>query len=203
MYKVFINDKEICFTNNVESCNPFSNGLVLNFFTPDITVIILELLDNDSKLDHFIFEVNDFELAFKDFQTCFKLIHAAGGIVHNSEGEKLFIYRLDKWDLPKGKVEKNEGIEEAAIREVEEECGINGLTILKPLNDTYHVYKLKNKLILKRTFWFDMKTTYQGKLTPQLEENITKAEWLTDTQITENVLDNTYASIRELLNSII
>ncbi len=199
MYKVFINDKVICFTNNIENYKAFSNNLVLNFFSLEITPFLIDLLNSNDKMN-VIIVVKDCDVAFNEFQTYFKIIKAAGGIVSNIKGEKLFIYRLDKWDLPKGKIEKGESIEIAAIREIEEECGITGLSINKQLNDTYHIYQLKDKLILKQTYWFDMKTNYEGELVPQLEENITKAEWLETNQINGRVLKNTYASITELLN---
>ena len=201
MYKVFINDKIICFTNDVKNCNQFSNGLVLNFFTVDITPFIIDLLYNSSKTKMVIITVNDYDEAFLKFQTTFNIIKAAGGIVINEEGSKLFIYRLDKWDLPKGKIENGEAIEDAAVREVEEECGVNNLSIVKPLKDTFHIYKLNDNLILKQTHWFEMNTTYDGNLVPQEEEGITKVEWLSDSQISDKVLKNTYDSIKELLSS--
>ena len=199
MYKVFINDKEICFTNNAENCNPLSERLFLNFFSLEITPFIVDFLCSDDKMN-VIVAVNDFETAFKEFQSYFKVIKAAGGIVNNQKDEKLFIYRLNKWDLPKGKIEENESIEETAIREVEEECGIVGLSIEKPIKDTFHIYKLKDQLILKQTYWFKMKTAYGGELIPQLEEDITQVEWLTDAQIKDKVTKNTYTSIKELLS---
>ena len=201
MYKVFINDKIICFTNDVKNCNQFSNGLVLNFFTVDITPFIIDLLYNSSKTKMVIITVNDYDEAFLKFQTTFNIIKAAGGIVINEEGSKLFIYRLDKWDLPKGKIENGEAIEDAAVREVEEECGVNNLSIVKPLKDTFHIYKLNDNLILKQTHWFEMNTTYDGNLVPQEEEGITKVEWLTDSQISDKVMKNIYDSIKELLSS--
>ena len=201
MYKVFINEKVICFTNNVENYQLFSNGFVLNFYSSIDTPFIVNLLLSKKDKMNVIIVVDDYENAFKTFKTYFKIIKAAGGIVNNKKNEKLFIYRLDKWDLPKGKIEKGEGIEEAAIREVEEECGINGLSIEKKLNDTFHIYQLKDQLILKQTYWFKMSSAYEGELVPQLEENITKAKWLTDAQISDKVIEKTYASIKELLTT--
>ncbi|PCJ25175.1 MAG: NUDIX hydrolase [Flavobacteriales bacterium] len=199
MYKVFINDKVICFTKNVENVNPFSNGLVLNFFSLSITSFIVDLVYEDDKIETVIVAVDDYESAFNEFKTYFKIINAAGGLVSNNKDKKLFIYRLCKWDLPKGKIEKDEGIEDAAIREVQEETGISGLKITNQLKDTFHIYKLNDRLILKQTYWFDMTSSYDGELIPQMEENITKVEWLTDSEIENKVMKNTYASIRELL----
>jgi len=198
MYKVFVNEKVICFTNNQENCNQFSNQLVLTFFLENITSFILEFSEGKNKAN-VIIAVDDYEEAFNVFKKHFKIIKAAGGIVSNLKREKLFIYRLDKWDLPKGKIEKGEEIKAAAVREIEEECGITDLTITKQLQDTYHIYTFKNELILKQTYWFELTSNFEGELIPQLEEDITKVEWLTDAEINGKVLKNTYASIKELL----
>jgi len=198
MYKVFVNEKVICFTNNEENCNQFDQKLVLHFFSREYIPFLLLLLNGEDK-KNIVIVVADYEVAFKEFQKYFKIIRAAGGIVSNKNNEKLFIYRLDKWDLPKGKIEKGEEIKTAAIREIEEECGITDLTILKQLQDTYHVYSFKDQLILKQTYWFELTSSYSGELVPQLEEDITKVEWLTDADIENKVLANTYASIKELL----
>jgi len=165
-----------------------------------VTPLIYDLIKADDNLKAIIIEVDDVKQAFLQFKNYFKLIKAAGGLVKNKEGKKLFIYRLNRWDLPKGKMEKGENMEETAIREVEEECGIDNLTITKPLANTYHIYELAGKIILKETFWFDMISSFDGDLVPQLKENITKAEWLTDDEITHKVLKNTYSSIKSLLN---
>jgi 8-oxo-dGTP pyrophosphatase MutT (NUDIX family) len=199
MYKVFINEKVIYFTNNVEIVKELSDVLVLKFYQVELTPFLLELLVDTSKINAVVVCVEDVERAFEIFQNNFKIIQAAGGIVSNSKNQKLFIYRLDKWDLPKGKIEKNEAIEDAAIREVEEECGITSLVINGKLADTFHVYEQNEKIILKQTFWFRMSTNYDGKLIPQVEENITRAEWLSNNEINEIVLKNTYSAIRELL----
>ena len=104
MYKVFINEKVICFTNNLEFEKEFSNVLVLRFYQKELTPFLLELLNNNTKTNAVIVCVEDVEHAFKIFKTNFKLIQAAGGIVINAKNQKLFIYRLGKWDLPKGRV---------------------------------------------------------------------------------------------------
>ncbi|MBC8510392.1 MAG: NUDIX domain-containing protein, partial [Cryomorphaceae bacterium] len=92
----------------------------------------------------------------------YSLIEAAGGLVYNDECQLLMIFRNNKWDLPKGKLEQNENIKECAIREVQEECGILGLSILNTLQDTYHTYEINGKKILKRTYWFAMHTDFKG-----------------------------------------
>ncbi len=108
------------------------------------------------------------------------------------------IFRNGKWDLPKGKLELNETITSCAVREVEEECGISGLAITSPLEDTYHTYELNGERILKRTYWFKMKTNYNGKLLPQIEEGITAVVWVDKKDIPEK-LTNSFANIVELL----
>ncbi len=199
MYKVFINDKVIYFTNNKKLFTLVNSCLRLSFYMESLTPLIYDLIKMDNKLKAVIIEVEDVEQAFLQFKKYFKLIKAAGGLVKNKADKKLFIYRLGKWDLPKGKMEQGESIEETAIREVEEECGIDNLKIIKALANTYHIYELNGKIILKETFWFDMISSFDGNLVPQLKENITKAEWLTNDEITDKVLQNTYNSIQSIL----
>ena len=89
----------------------------------------------------------------------------------------LFILRRGKWDLPKGKLKIGEKIRKCAIREVEEECGVDHLEIIRPLDITYHIYKRNEKTILKITYWFLMKTMFDGTLVPQIDEGITEAKF--------------------------
>lgn len=141
----------------------------------------------------------DFDCLWQYFSDQFKIIKAGGGKVFNKKNEILFIYRNDKWDLPKGKIEKGESIEEAAIREVEEETGVEQLKIEKPLETTYHIYKYKKKYVLKISYWFKMRSEFIGELYPQEEEGITRVEWLANIEI-ENALKNTYKNIKLLFN---
>jgi ADP-ribose pyrophosphatase YjhB (NUDIX family) len=130
----------------------------------------------------------------------FKLIEAAGGVIQSNKGI-LFIYRNNKWDLPKGKVEKKEKISLAAIRECEEECGIKELGILKKLLPTFHLYKLNNKMVLKITHWFLMTAPGKQKLKAQKEEGITRVKWYKHIDI-HLPLKNTYPSIKEIFSHI-
>ena len=123
---------------------------------------------------------------------------AGGGKVFNEKGEILFIYRNDKWDLPKGKTEKKETIEETSIREVEEETGVKGLKIIKPLDTTYHIFKRNGRYKIKITYWFEMNTSYDGKLCAQENEGITKVAWLNNKE-SQEALGNSYANIKLLV----
>ena len=135
---------------------------------------------------------------WESFCTNYMLIEAAGGLVYNNSNQLLMIFRNSKWDLPKGKLEVGEDIEQCAIREGEEECGISGLTITQQLEDTYHTYKINGKEILKRTYWFKMKSSFKGKLVPQINEGIMEAVWVDDKRIAEK-LENSFENISELL----
>lgn len=134
------------------------------------------------------------------FITEFEIIHAAGGIVINEKNEVLLIYRHNKWDLPKGKIETHEKTEVAAIREVKEETGIQHLEIVQKLNTTYHTYSENNCEILKETRWFEMKTSSDEVLKPQTAEGITEVIWTPKEKTTE-LLENSYPNLKELWNS--
>ncbi len=201
MYKVFIKDKQIVFTNNQHFVDENRHCLRLSFFLPESTSLLLNLLEHNQKLTTIVIVVHDVKEAFHQFKLKYTVIEAAGGVVKNNQNNTLFIYRLGKWDLPKGKIESGEEVEQAAIREVEEECAVNGLSITKPMANCYHMYHLKNELVLKKTHWFEMKTDFVGLLVPQLEEEIEKAEWLSNDQIKSIVLPNTYASIADFIGS--
>ena len=136
---------------------------------------------------------------FEKIKQFFKHIEAAGGLIRQNNCY-LFIYRLGKWDLPKGKIDKGENPQQAAIRECEEECAISGLTIENELPNTYHIYPYKGQYALKTTYWFLMSSTYNGLLQPQTEENIEKVEWLDKNAINNQVIKNTYPSVLDLIS---
>ena len=134
---------------------------------------------------------------WESFCAGYKLIEAAGGLVYNDANQLLMIFRNGKWDLPKGKLEVGENIEQCAIREIEEECGVSGLIIIKQLQETYHTYEINGQKILKRTYWFEMKSSFKGNLVPQTKEGITAVFWIDKEDIAEK-LANSFGNIIEL-----
>lgn len=161
-----------------------------------------ENFTKETNIQELCFVTKNIEKGFDQFKKAFKYIYAAGGLIQNND-TYLFIYRLKRWDLPKGKLDMGEGPEEAAIRECEEECGITQLTITKTLEPTYHIYPHKGGFALKKTYWYEMTTKHQGKLVPQLEENIEMVEWFTKEQIQKKVLSNSYPAILSVINHLL
>ena len=193
MYKVFVNNKPIILTTKVEKETNFKNYLLK---TVHIGKVIKDL--KETKLESArLIDIDENKL-LKNFLKLLPNAIAGGGKVYNEKGEVLFIYRNDKWDLPKGGAERKETIDQAAIREVEEETGVTGLSIIKPLEMTYHIFKRNGKHKIKVTYWFEMKTNYKGVLIPQEKEGITKVEWLTKKQI-DVAMNNSYANIKLLV----
>ena len=189
MYKVFVNDTPIIITSSSKIVNIFP---VYNFKNIPFDEIIQKL--RNKELQGINLYSTDLENDWKSFILNMKVIPAAGGLVLNPKKEILFIFRNGVWDLPKGWIEKGETTETAAIREVEEECGISNLKLIKPLVTTYHIYFHKG-IKLKQTYWFLMTSDYKEELTPQIEEDITQVVFKNEAE-TKKALKNTYANIQ-------
>lgn len=194
MYKVFINDKPIIITS---SSNKENNFPVFLFKNTIIDEIIHKLQNNI--IDGINLYSTDLENDWNSFLENFKVVKAAGGLVLNPNNEILFIYRNNIWDLPKGHVEKKESLENAAIREVEEECGISKLSIIQKLTITYHIYFLDG-IKLKETHWYLMNSDDQKELTPQTEEGITEVVFKNQKQVLK-AFENTYSNIKMVYES--
>ncbi len=201
MYTVFVNEKPLIFTHR-----PFQldkgNKIIKFEKTDRFFETVLELLNQSIESGICIYH-EDLDAVWKHFQNTFKTIEAAGGLVKNPSDQVLFIKRFGVWDLPKGKIEKGESREDAAIREVEEECHVFGLKVLNPLTTTYHIYySKKQKPVLKIVYWYEMlcKNEHQH-LTPQTEEGIEKVVWKNPDEI-QQALKNTYQNIRLLFQKI-
>jgi ADP-ribose pyrophosphatase YjhB (NUDIX family) len=133
------------------------------------------------------------------FAKHFTPIETAGGIVYNENDELLMIYRLGKWDLPKGKVEPGELLKECAIREVEEETGLRNITLKEKAGETHHAYDAYGKHYLKTTHWYYMNCSGNQQLIPQTEEDITAIQWVDEIKLKE-AMKNTYPSIKDILS---
>lgn len=193
MYTIYVGSKPIILTASYQK---ETDSKVFLLRTVKIGKVIKIL--NQKKVSSIYLIDRDAENLLKYFLKLLPNTIAGGGKVFNLKGEVLFIFRNDKWDLPKGRVEGKESIEETAIREVEEETGVKGLKISKPLPTTYHIFKRNGKHRIKVTYWFEMRTNYKGKLLPQLKEGITKAEWLNEAESIQ-VLNQSYANIKALI----
>jgi mutator protein MutT len=141
----------------------------------------------------------DLEKLKKVFFKQFTTVTAAGGVVENEKGEILLIFRRGKWDLPKGKLDKGETIEQCAVREVEEETGLKDIKLNKLITVTYHTYDEFGKHILKDSHWYSMKVNGQQKTTPQTEEQIEEIRWVKKKEL-KNYFENTFPSVKDVLN---
>ena len=194
MYKVFVNQKEIILTSTAPKgkgvkvlplkSTPFKN-IIRIIRTTRVKRLYLTH-DNPKKL-------------LSGFKKKLPVTIAAGGVLQHEEGKLLFIYRKKRWDLPKGRVDKGETLEGAAKREVKEETGVKKIKVGKPAGVTYHVFKRNNRYQLKETHWFFMKTSYEGVLTPEIKEDITKATWKNKSK-TAKAIKNTYPNIEDLFD---
>jgi 8-oxo-dGTP pyrophosphatase MutT (NUDIX family) len=193
MYKIFVGNKPIVLTTALETETDFKNFMI------DAVNInkVLAKLKKDKYNSVRIVGV-DKEVLLKKFLALLPNVIAGGGKVYNPKNEILFIFRNGKWDLPKGKAEAKETINQTALREVEEETGITGLSITKPLEITYHIFKRNERHYIKVTYWFQMYSEYEGTLVPQEKEGITKVKWIPETKL-KKVLKNSYSNIKLLI----
>ena len=137
-----------------------------------------------------VLQHGSFEELKKAFFKHFTPITAAGGLVLNEKGQLLMMLRRGKWDLPKGKCDEGESMEECALREVSEETGVHDLKIIRALAPTYHTYHAYGKHMLKTTSWFLMQASSNALLTPQTEEDITALEWVNINAIPEKMKES-------------
>ncbi len=133
------------------------------------------------------------------FKSNYTYIEAAGGFIKNELGEYLFIYRREKWDLPKGKLEKGETPEVAALREVAEETGLQNVIEKDYRCSTWHTYEMYGQKVLKQTYWYNMEAQKNQNSAPQTEEEITELQWLAESDFGK-VFENTFPSIITVIN---
>jgi len=201
MYKVFFNDRKVFLTDDFSRHFRVKFGLFYKFRDKEDLQELLSFYRQLSRIDSLYIFHTDIEVLRDEFKECFIPINAAGGLVKNLNDDFLLIFRRGKWDLPKGKLEKGESFNEAALREVEEECGIKGLEIVKPLLATYHTYPFKKGIALKKTAWFEMQYTGKRTPVPQTEEDIEEIQWVPGNKL-QNYLSNSYPAIVDVFKYV-
>ena len=199
--KIYFNDKPLFLCDQVnEEINGYAHHddaiFIDEFSSPSVNSIIHEM--RLEKVHAGIFIHPDLGTLRKAFWKKFILIQAAGGLVQNEAGSILFMLRRNKWDLPKGKLDEGESLEQCAVREVEEETGLKNIILGKPLLITYHTYDESGKHFLKETHWYHMTAPGSQTITPQKEEQITEIRWVGEKELSP-FIRNTFPSIIDVL----
>ncbi len=193
MFKIYIDNRSVLLN---DKCKHNSKNSVFAHSIETIWTAYKDFISGPETELHLYCE--DVDFLFTVFCSMFDIVEAAGGLVEN-DGKYLFIFRRGKWDLPKGKIDDGEVSEQAALREVNEECGLSELTANGLLTTTYHIYTHKGRQVLKPTYWYRMQSS-DVELTPQTEEDIEIAEWRSIESFDE-IVNNTYPSIIDVLMS--
>jgi 8-oxo-dGTP pyrophosphatase MutT (NUDIX family) len=187
MVKIYLNDQQLLLSSDVSNSSTTQ--------TLDFASLIREIEESgNSKSVHSADPFRDLE----EIKKLYLVVQAGGGLVTTPDHHILLIHRKGKWDLPKGKLEQGESLEDCALREVEEETGLRDIKMGKELGVTYHTYKEKGRAILKESHWYFMEVSQRQDLTPQTEEGIEQCLWVPLEQV-ENYHDGAHASIRDVL----
>jgi 8-oxo-dGTP pyrophosphatase MutT (NUDIX family) len=202
--KIYFGNKPVYLCNEVDA---FINELMHHpdavfideLSGPAIKSLLHEIVKEDFHAG--IIWNEDMELLKKAFFKHFTKVTAAGGVIENDKGEILLIFRRGKWDLPKGKLDKGETLEQCALREVMEETGLTDIKLSKPLTITYHTYDEFGKHILKNSHWYSMKANGSQQLTPQTEEDIAEIKWVKKKDL-KAYLNNTFPLVKDVLELV-
>lgn len=201
-YNIFTKYHSVCITNQpLKTLNVDDKQIIECDKNNFLQIPFLSLLEEKPNKKSIIVYVADIDasIVFLHVIKSYVFVQAAGGLVRNHNNQLLFIFRNRKWDLPKGHREVGEEIDQTALREVREECGLNDLEIVSQLGITYHTYYMNGRHELKETHWYNMKTS-EMELIAQKEEGIEKAEWIGKDKIDEVVKD-CFLSLRDLLEN--
>ncbi len=200
--KIYFSDKPLFLCDALdETIEPYvhhDDAVFIDELDPHTVKSMLHEMQQE-KIHAGVFLHPDLEALKHAFFKKFTLQKAAGGLVSNPENEWLLIFRRGKWDLPKGKLEKGEKLEDCAVREVEEETGLKNVTLLKPLTVTWHTYHEGTRFILKESHWYSMSVSTEQQLVPQAEEDIQEVKWVKPSGLQE-YMSNTYPSVAEVLD---
>lgn len=201
-YKIYVNGKPVFLTDPKGvaeiGLSPDKNTHILLYVGKrKIIKNYLDKLDKNPDTKAVVLYSPNVEGLWDDFQSCFKILEAAGGLVQSPKGEILVFFRRGSWDMPKGKIDPGETPPQAALREVQEETGLNNLTLGSLIGHTYHTYDQGSQRILKKTWWYHM-TAAETDTVPQTEEDIEEIRWVEPKSWLANT-PNVYDSIRDVI----
>ena len=202
--KIYFNDKPLFLCNEIDkTIEPYlhhDDAVFIDEFSSHAVKSMVHEMELQKIHAGILLHTNLEELK-KALWKKFTIVQAAGGLVTNLKDEILMILRRGKWDLPKGKLDPGETLEQCAVREVEEETGLGNLTLQRHLLTTYHTYHESGKFILKESYWYKMNIPDEQPLIPQAAEQITEARWVKTSGIKE-LLHNTFPSVKDVLQTI-
>ncbi|WP_349317222.1 NUDIX hydrolase [Chitinophaga sp. MM2321] len=198
---IYLNERPLIISENTGSVPPEITAIAKIYTNPDAEKIekILQKLE-EGKKEAVVFITADVKQLFKKISLHFTVLVAAGGLITNPAGEILIMFRRGKWDLPKGKQDPGEDLETCAVREVAEETGLHNITLQHKITETFHYYPLKNKKVLKHTYWYRMQFTGNELTIPQIEEDIQDIQWIKP-ENADKYLKYSYENIREVFKA--
>ncbi|MCB0656208.1 MAG: NUDIX domain-containing protein [Saprospiraceae bacterium] len=197
MYKIY-NIAQVCRLATASELLPDLVGTHAHPVVPFLNKEIFNQYLDRPEYPEVTFFADDLEKLWSKFKKRFIYIEAAGGLVFNSSHEMLVIFRRGSWDLPKGKVDAGESLQETAVREVQEETGILA-DLVADLPATYHTYPFQNGIALKKSAWYEM-AKKEGRVKLQTEEDIEDHAWINPALFLEKYKP-IYPSIREVVNA--
>lgn len=197
MHKIYFDKRTIIICRPEEATLSDPNAVEFHFKQPSDISALVEMFELSSTLEKIYIPSAEPEDCYKKICGEFREVNAAGGLVENRRGDYLLIKRDGLWDLPKGHQEAGEDIKVTALREVKEETGVDDLSLGDLICVTDHCYKRNGIWHLKHTWWYRMYYLKPLDLTPQTEEDITKAAWVAKSSLPP-FLKNTYPSIKEV-----
>jgi 8-oxo-dGTP pyrophosphatase MutT (NUDIX family) len=198
MYIVFFKDRTVYFGDDFSKVFEKNSGLFYKYNNLQELTELVHAFYYLVKIDKLFIFHHDILTLFEEFKACFNYIDAAGGVVIRPDGKFLIMKRNGIWDLPKGKFEKGENAEEAALREVSEETGLRSMKITQPILSTFHTYTITDDISLKKTKWYEMKYEGDEDPIPEAAENITEIRWVEPGK-TDFIRKNTYPSVLDVL----
>ena len=197
MHKIYFEKRCIIICPPQEQALSDPNAILYNIGTNVDIHLLVGIFETSDTLQRVYIPTDDVEDTYHRICSEFLEVNAAGGLVSNKRGDFLLIRRNGLWDLPKGHQDPGEDISTTALREVREETGIDQLESRGLICITDHCYRRNDIWHLKHTWWYDMLYTDPTDLTPQTEEDISKAAWVAKSSLPPYLL-NTYPSILEV-----